>query len=565
MAQGNKTSPVYQPWIDSDSKRRMADDFRLFLWYLWRELGLPEPTPVQYDIAVYLQHGPRRRIIEAFRGVGKSWITAAFVLWLLWKNPNERIMVVSANEDRAISFGLFVRKLIDTIDILSALRPKGGDRDSATSFDVGPAGPDQAPSVRCVGITGQLTGGRASVIVADDVEIPKNSATELQREKISEAVKEFDAVLKPDGDVIYLGTPQVQQSLYVQLEKRGYVTRIWPARYTADVARYRGLLAPWIAEGAADPAKVGKSTEPTRFTEFDLMEREASYGRSGFALQFMLDTALSDSDRHPLKIGDLLVLDLDKKLAPVACTWASGQQQVIDGLPNVAFNGERYHRPMYVSPDFVPYQGAVMHIDPSGRGKDETAYSVTKMLNGMIYTTRWGGLKGGFDGPTLEALAHIAREEAVNEVSVEENFGAGMYKALLEPVINRIYPVTVSEFRVKGRKEQRICDVLEPVLNQHRLVIDKKIIERDYEDAQEDIHYSGLYQLSHLTRDPKSLKHDDRVDVLAAAAEYWTKSVQMDTAKAEERHREKAMKAELAKFMKQTIGARPRGRRWVNI
>lgn len=561
----NKKTPDYQPWIDSPSKQRMADDFRLFLWYLWRELGLPEPTPVQYDIAHYLQHGPRRRIIEAFRGVGKSWITAAYVLWLLWKNPNERIMVVSANEDRAIAFGTFVRKLIDTIDILSALRPKDGGRDSVKAFDVGPASPDQAPSMRCVGITGQLTGGRASKIVADDVEIPKNSATELQREKISEAVKEFDAVLKPNGDIIYLGTPQVAQSLYVALEKRGYSTRIWPARYTADVARYRGHLAPWISDGASDPKKVGKSTEPSRFSEMDLMEREASYGRSGFALQFMLDTSLSDADRHPLKIGDLIVMDLDKKLGPVAVTWASGPQQVIEGLPNVAFNGERYHRPMYVSQDFVPYQGAVLHVDPSGRGKDETAYCVTKMLNGIIYATRWGGLKGGFDEPVLEALARIAQEEQVNEVSVEENFGAGMFKALLEPVINRIYPVTVTEFRVKGRKEQRICDVLEPVLNQHRLVVDRRIVERDYEDTKDDIVYSGLYQLSHITRDPKSLKHDDRIDVLAAAAEYWTAAIQQDTKKAEDRHREKALKAELAKYAKHVLGAKPKARRWVRI
>jgi hypothetical protein len=558
----NKKMP---PWIDTESKRRMYDDFRLFLWYIWKQLGLPEPTPVQYDIAVYLQHGPRRRIIEAFRGVGKSWITAAFVLWLLWRDPNERIMVVSANEDRAIAFGTFVRKLIDTIDILADLRPKDGGRDSVKSFDVGPSAPDQAPSVRCVGITGQLTGGRASRIIADDIEIPKNSATELQREKISEAVKEFDAVLKPNGDVIYLGTPQVAQSLYVALEKRGYSVRIWPARYTADVAKYRGNLAPWIAGGAQQDDLRGRSTEPTRFSEEDLREREASYGRSGFALQFMLDTTLSDADRHPLKIADLIVMDLDSKLAPVAVTWASGPQQAIEGLPNLAFNGERYHRPMYVSKDFVPYQGAVLHIDPSGRGKDETAYCVTKMLNGMVYVTRWGGLRGGFDGPTLEALARIAQEQQVNEIAVEENFGNGMYKALLEPVVNRIYPVTVSEFRAKGRKEQRICDVLEPVLNQHRIVVDRQLIQQDYDEARDDVVYSSMYQLAHITRDPKALRHDDRIDVLAAAAEYWVKAVQIDTKRAEDVYREKALKAELAKYAKHVLGAKPRGRRWVNL
>jgi hypothetical protein len=69
-------------------------DFRNFLWAVWRHLGLPEPTPVQYDIAHFLQHGPRRLVIEAFRGVGKSWITVAFVCWLLYCDPQLKIVVV---------------------------------------------------------------------------------------------------------------------------------------------------------------------------------------------------------------------------------------------------------------------------------------------------------------------------------------------------------------------------------------------------------------------------------------------------------------------------------------
>jgi hypothetical protein len=55
---------------------KKLQDFRVFLTMVWRHLNLPDPTPVQLDIAHWLQHGPRRKIIEAFRGVGKSWITS---------------------------------------------------------------------------------------------------------------------------------------------------------------------------------------------------------------------------------------------------------------------------------------------------------------------------------------------------------------------------------------------------------------------------------------------------------------------------------------------------------
>jgi hypothetical protein len=82
----------------------VAADLRNMVYLVWKHLGLPDPTPIQYDICEFLQNGPNRSIIEAFRGVGKSFLTAAYVLWLLYRNPNERVLVISANEERASQF-----------------------------------------------------------------------------------------------------------------------------------------------------------------------------------------------------------------------------------------------------------------------------------------------------------------------------------------------------------------------------------------------------------------------------------------------------------------------------
>ena len=49
----------------------LQSDFKLFLQALWSQLDLPSPTRAQYAIADYLQHGPKRLQIQAFRGVGK--------------------------------------------------------------------------------------------------------------------------------------------------------------------------------------------------------------------------------------------------------------------------------------------------------------------------------------------------------------------------------------------------------------------------------------------------------------------------------------------------------------
>ena len=87
-------------------------DFRYFLIITWRHLNLPDPTPVQLDIAEYLQYGPRRKIIQAFRGVGKSWITSTYVVWKLRMNPQLKFLVVSASKDRADNFSTFTMRSV---------------------------------------------------------------------------------------------------------------------------------------------------------------------------------------------------------------------------------------------------------------------------------------------------------------------------------------------------------------------------------------------------------------------------------------------------------------------
>tara|TARA_A100001201_G_scaffold141287_1_gene136335 strand:+ start:153 stop:596 length:444 start_codon:yes stop_codon:yes gene_type:complete len=139
--------------------KQLREDFRAFLTLVWRELGLPRPSRAQLAIAEYLQHGPKRLQISAFRGVGKSWITASFVLWNLYRDPDKKIMVVSASKERADNFAIFTQRIILDTSWLSHLGPKNDDqRWSRISFDVGPAKASQSPSVKSVGITGQMTG-----------------------------------------------------------------------------------------------------------------------------------------------------------------------------------------------------------------------------------------------------------------------------------------------------------------------------------------------------------------------------------------------------------------------
>ena len=532
-------------------------DFRNFLFLIWKHLNLPNPTPVQYDIADYLQNSPKRCVIEAFRGVGKSYVTSAYVCWELLMDPEKKILVVSASKVRSDDFSTFTQRLIQDVPFLAHLKSREGQRQSKVAFDVAPAQASHSPSVKSVGITGQLAGSRADVIVADDIEVPNNSATQVMREKLAESIKEFDAILKPEGKIIYLGTPQTEMSIYEQLPDRGYEVRIWPARYPSEVQRNRmtGRLAPIIGDALDRQEKdQGAPTDPDRFDDEDLMERELSYGRSGFALQFMLDTSLSDADRYPLKLHDLIVLSTNVDKAPENLVWGRMSHLEQKELPNVGLVGDKFYQPQEVLGDWLEYSGSVMSIDPSGRGADETSYAIVKMLNGFLYVVDAGGIQGGYAPETLQKLADLAKKHKVNQVLIESNFGDGMFKELVSPYFVKTYPVTIEEVRHSIQKEKRMIDTLEPVMNQHRLIIDPNVIENDYKTAQvypaeKATQYMLFYQMTRLTRDKGALRHDDRLDALSMAVAYWVEQMAAQADEEMKDRRAQLLEDELQKFM----------------
>jgi hypothetical protein len=564
-----------------DYQPRTPSDFRNFLYLVWKHLRLPDPTPLQYNLAYSLQYGTDRDMLEAFRGVGKSWITAAFVVWVLDHHPDWNILVVSASKQRADDFSTFLLRLIKEMPILNHLIPRDDQRDSKVSFDVGPAPASQMPSVKSLGITSQLTGSRADIIVADDIEVPHNSQTQMMRDKLAEQIKEFDAIIKPltTARIIFLGTPQHEQSIYNKLPERGYKVKVWPARCPAekDLVYYGDRLAPYIIEGITSGKLTTESpTDPQRFNDFDLKKREASYGKAGFALQFMLNTNLSDLDKFPLKVRDLIVMDVSEDCAPEHVVWAGDPDLVINDLPNVAMTGDKFHRPMTYQGSgpqgtarWLPYTGCVMSIDPSGRGRDELGYAIVKMLNGQLFVVACGGLQGGYVETNLIRLSEMAAKYHVNHIVVEENFGDGMFSALFKPILAKYHPCFVEEVKHSKQKELRIIDTLEPVINQHKLILDRRVVQQDYDSTQERgsenaLAYQLIYQLTRITKERGCLQHDDRLDALAMAVAYWSQQMSKDIEAAKNDAKDRALKDELDLFMSQVRhGEKPRGTRWV--
>jgi hypothetical protein len=546
---------------------QLKGDFLLFVKYVWYLLDLPQPTKVQLLIADFMadEKNPDR-IIQAFRGVGKSYLCYAYVVWKLWNDPDLKFLVISAAKDRADMFSNTCQQLIELIPQLNHLRPK--DRDTVwtrVKWTVAGAKVSGSPSVVSKGIDSTITGGRADFIIVDDAESPANAFTVDRRDKLKVQVQEFEAIRKGDegkgnvSQVIYLGTPQCEESLYNHLrDESGYKVRVWTARYPRidKIGDYKGTLCPVLEDELfTNPSLEWEPTDAGRFTEADLVSRAMKYGKAGFSLQFMLDTALSDAERYPLRTSDLVVFQPADTKAPRQVSHGKNRESTLQDLPRVGFSSDRWYKPIYIDSDYEEWEGSVMAIDPSGRGNDETSYCVIKNLMGTLYVTRSGGLEGGYDeDKVLKPLAMIAREEGVNKVIIESNFGDGMYTQLFKPILHAVHPCQTEEVSHHTQKERRIIDTLEPVMARHKLVVTPEVIEEDHRTAHNATRadgktkeaYSLFHQMTRITYDKGSLVHDDRLDALAIAVAFFTERMARDL----DREVDHLRKSEMDKLLK---------------
>jgi hypothetical protein len=471
-----------------------------------------------------------------FRGVGKSWVTAAFVIWTLYCDVNKKVLVVSASKQRADDFSLFVQRCIMDFPFLQHLDNSGKDnRWSRVSFDVKGAEPAQSPSVKSVGITSAMVGSRADLIVPDDIESPENSASDIQREKLLQRTSEFESILTPlpTSRIIYLGTPQTIFSVYTKLELRGYRAMVWPSRYPSEenLPSYEGRLAEELESDIRESGATALAGTPTdtRFSDALLREKESTTSKANFQLQFQLDTTMSDMLRYPLRLGDIPVVSLDPRKAPGTVIWSQDPTNRISDLEAVSLPGDHWYRPARLGDDWHDWPAdTIISVDPSGRGRDETAVGILSQLAGNIYLRAMRGFQDGYSDETLTAILKLGRQFGATLCLVESNFGDGTVIALLQKHARELQiPMAFEETRAFVRKEERLLDSLEPVTTQHRLVICRSVIEYDLQSNQdlpleERLQKTLAYQLTRLCRDKGALKHDDRADMLAQGVAYFT-------------------------------------------
>jgi len=512
--------------------QEMVDDFRNHLWACFKYLGLGEPTAAQYAMADALQNGPKDMQLQAGRGFGKSVITACLASWFLLRDPNATILVVSATGNKAAEFISMTRRIMDLVPYCEHLRPGDHTTDNAFAFNVearDKIGQDKSCFAR--GISSQITGSHAEYVIGDDIEIEGNCETAAARQKLLNKVHEFEQIRNVGGRVIFLGTPQIKESIYNTLKDNYMVTKFPAVMPDLSIESEVEDVNEWVLQSGLE---AGQPTQPERFPTEVLMERQAKIGPRLFSLHYKLDTTLADSAKYPLKLSDLIVIDVHPEVAPEKVVWASSTPNKT--IPSFGMAGDKIYDPMWIASHFVPYTQTAMFIDPSGRGKDETAICIASTCNGFIFIHELLGLEGGYSEATLKKIAMLAFQYKIKLIRVESNFGDAMFCQLLRPIIGETCgQVAIEDFRVTGLKEMRMINALEPVMAQHRLVFNSKAI-KDKETQ---------HQITRLTAQRGSLRHDDRVDALSAAVSFWEATLGLNVDHAVAKNREQERQAEI--------------------
>lgn len=611
----NPTAPVFEH----------LGHFPYFLEALWWEIGRrrtgpngPEPMLSEDDLDIAAFADARdipKRIILAPRGKGKTdQVTTAYALYRLRENPETRILIVSKTHGHAKGIVSQLREWIESVWFLEHLRPSPDKqmrhRDKEDQFDVGLIRRTKTPSVLGLGIDGQITGKRAHLVIADDIETLENTKTVNARESLRQQRREFTQVAtftdrddQTFGEILVVGTPHHEESIYDDMVAHGYERRVWtimlPPR-NGDYARTKiDDLAPYITgriddyEDIHGPIEDGTivPTDPARFPVEVVVHRQAE-GALNFAMQSMCISRIGQ-DFQSLRLGDLIVPDFDFRdgMVPWTIKWGEKDSDdlstIREDIERIGLGAPPLRRQMMTSDrnEWSRLVDVRMRVDPSGGGEDENAWGIAGAMGGYVWVLLLEGAGGsnddthGSDESIMRRQCEQAREFGVRRIVVEGTGNMDTYAMMLRELVTHYfiepgdekYPMhpqgwrcsveSSKTTRAHGQKAVRIINTLGPVMARHRLIVHADALRPTQGLPR---HHELQYQLSAIKPFANAIPHDDRADVLASLVADFDRSIEVDPEERAGRMRESAVEAFLGKVraLKSAMRRRPDAPRW---
>lgn len=266
--------------IDGDqySQTVKSVTFPEFVW-IWTESQGQHMPRLHLKISRWLEdnwrNGERQQLLMAFRSSGKSTLVGLFSAWLLLQNPCLRILVLAADFALAKKMVRNVKRIIERHPFTQGMKPERADQWASDQFTVVRPQELRDPSMLARGLSANITGSRADVIICDDVEVPNTCATAMQREELRTKLSEIEYVLVPGGLTLYVGTPHTFYTIYAE-------------QPVAETGETRPFLAGFKRLSLPIINKKGQSAWPERFSDEDIARIRRRTGPNKFESQMML-------------------------------------------------------------------------------------------------------------------------------------------------------------------------------------------------------------------------------------------------------------------------------------
>jgi len=252
---------------------------------MWNQMQNQTTPAVHLRILRWLEHcwitGQKRMLLMAFRACGKSTLVGIFCAWLIYRDPNHRILVVAADDSLARKMVRNVKRILEKHPLTSTLKPDSADQWANDRFTVLRGRELRDPTMLARGITSNFTGSRADIIIYDDVEVPNTSATAEARVELRNRLDESRFILAPKGTQLYVGTPHTYDTIY-RVHAEG--------ESAAFLADFESLCVPILDDQ-------NRSAWPDRFPESDIAALKKQVGPNKFASQMMLQLVNSAEGR----------------------------------------------------------------------------------------------------------------------------------------------------------------------------------------------------------------------------------------------------------------------------
>ncbi|MCS7267590.1 MAG: phage terminase large subunit [Geminicoccaceae bacterium] len=429
--------------------------FNRFVWLWNRDQGMSTPL-LHLQVCQWLDERWRdgdRRLLLLFRSAGKSTLAALYCAWLLYGDPDLRILVVAADHALATKMTRNVRGILERHRLTKGLLESRPECWAADRLTVRRSRIGRDPSLLARGIGGNLTGSRADVVICDDVEVPNTTDTPEKRALLRERLRELDFVLAPGGLMMYLGTPHSDHSIYAENPRR-------------DLGESEPFLAGYTRLTVALLSQEGERRWPDRFAPDivdSLIERA---GPAKFRSQMqLLPTRLEDVRLDP----DLLLVYDD----PAELVSVQGREFLEIGGRRM-ISAQAAWDPSYGRPDRGDASVvAAVFVDAEGH----------YWLHAIEYLAVRAG--EGADEATLlcRAVARFLARYHLPSIIVETNGIGAFLPALLRQELRRAgVGAAVVERATTTPKHRRILEAFDPLLAARRLHVHRSVLASPFLD-----------------------------------------------------------------------------------